>query len=167
MFEDRLKRLRESRGETQKNIAEQLNIPLRTYVSYENNEREPNSELLIKLVNLFGVTADYLLGIKSIDNGYACNGQDSTIALYQKLDDIDKAEIRGEMKNMLKADKYKNKENNIIQITEQPRKEFDFSTVRIAGDDGEFKEMHYTPEEQEEIRKAIEKDPKLKEFFGI
>lgn len=164
MFKERLKRLRESRGETQKSIAEQLNIPLRTYVSYENNEREPNSELLVKLVNLFGVTADYLLGINS---NFGYRNIDSDVEMFQGLDDNDKAEIRGEMRQMLKADKYKNKENNIIQITEQPRKEFDFSTAKIAGDDGEFRIIHCTPEQQEEIRKAIEKDPELKKFFGI
>ena len=34
------------------------------------------------------------------------NNADESFALYQALDYIDKAEIRGEMKNMLKADKY-------------------------------------------------------------
>ena len=164
MFDDRLKNLRRSKGLTQNNVAQILNIPLRTYVSYENNEREPNSELLVKLVNLFGVTADYLLGINS---NFGYRNIDSDVEMFQGLDDNDKAEIRGEMRQMLKADKYKNKENNIIQITEQPRKEFDFSTAKIAGDDGEFRIIHYTPEQHEEIRKAIEKDPELKKFFGI
>ncbi len=38
------------------------------------------------------------------------NNSDETLFLYQLLDDMDKAEIRGEMKHMLKADKY-NKSN--------------------------------------------------------
>ena len=36
--------------------------------------------------------------------------QDEGIALYEQLDDIDRAEIRGEMRQMLKNDKY-NQEN--------------------------------------------------------
>lgn len=66
MFEQRLKKLREARGITQKTAADELGIPQRTYASYENNEREPNSELLVKLSQAYGVTADYLLGIGEI-----------------------------------------------------------------------------------------------------
>lgn len=61
MFEDRLKRLREARGLSQKEVAEALGIPPTTYSGYENNKREPNSTILIKLGRYFGVTLDYLL----------------------------------------------------------------------------------------------------------
>ena len=63
MFENRLKKLRESKGLTQKQVAEMLGINSRTYSSYENNEREPNSEILILISNLFNVSVDKLLGI--------------------------------------------------------------------------------------------------------
>ena len=33
--------------------------------------------------------------------------KDGSMAMYEALDDIDRAEIRGEMKQMLKAEKYK------------------------------------------------------------
>lgn len=61
MFDDRLKRLREARGLTQEQTAVNLGIPLRTYRSYETDDREPNSGVLIKIARFFGVTTDYLL----------------------------------------------------------------------------------------------------------
>ena len=63
MFDQRLKKLREARGITQKMAAHELGIPHRTYASYENNEREPNSEILVRISQTYGVTVDYLIGI--------------------------------------------------------------------------------------------------------
>ena len=47
MFDDRLKNLRKEQGYTMKQMAKIFNIPYTTYVKYENNQREPNSEFLI------------------------------------------------------------------------------------------------------------------------
>lgn len=63
MFEDRLKKLRLARNLSQGEISEILGIKPRTYISYECNQREPNSEILKKLALFFGVSADYLLGL--------------------------------------------------------------------------------------------------------
>ena len=46
MFEDRLKRLREARHLSQREVAEDLGIPQTTYSGYENNKREPDSTIL-------------------------------------------------------------------------------------------------------------------------
>lgn len=62
MFDERLKKLREERGLTQKQVAEVLEMNPRTYSSYENNEREPNSEMLLMIADLFDVSIDYLVG---------------------------------------------------------------------------------------------------------
>ncbi len=40
----------------------------------------------------------------------------SEFKLYEQLDDIDKAEIRGEMKQMLKGSKYKKKKSDINAV---------------------------------------------------
>ncbi len=61
MFEDRLKKLRLARGLSQQETADALGLKVNTYRNYENNEREPNSTVLIKLGKYFGVTLDYLL----------------------------------------------------------------------------------------------------------
>ena len=62
MFDDRLKKLRIKKGLNMKETARNLNIPYTTYVGYEKNDREPNSEILIELANFFNCSIDYLIG---------------------------------------------------------------------------------------------------------
>ena len=62
VFDDRLKRLRENKGYSMRQMAIALNLPYTTYVNYEQNKREPNSELLILMSKYFGVSIDYLMG---------------------------------------------------------------------------------------------------------
>lgn len=62
MFENRLKELRTERNLNMRQTAQQLGIPYTTYVGYEKNEREPNSEVLICLADFFNCSVDYLIG---------------------------------------------------------------------------------------------------------
>ena len=66
MFEDRLSKLREEMNLNKKEVAKALNMPYTTYLNYENNEREPNSETLIQISQFFNVSIDYLLGISEV-----------------------------------------------------------------------------------------------------
>ncbi len=93
MFEDRLKRLREARGLGQKDVSNQLNLKIRTYSSYENNEREPNSEVLVAMSKFFGVSIDYLLGVDKlrVRQDFSSNPKDNEyINKYIELNDISK-----------------------------------------------------------------------------
>ncbi len=62
-FSQRLKELRRERGLTQQGIAGLLNIKQQSYIRYEYGTGEPSLNTLIKLTQIFEVTADYLLGI--------------------------------------------------------------------------------------------------------
>ncbi|MBN1042911.1 helix-turn-helix transcriptional regulator [Clostridium botulinum] len=79
-FKERLKNLRESKGLTQKqfateinnyhlpnNIGDNTNIYVQT-VSYWENGREPNYQMLIKLASFFNVSTDYLIGKSNISD---------------------------------------------------------------------------------------------------
>ena len=58
----RLKELRESKGLTQKEVAEIIGYSEVSYARYENGKREPDISTLCKLANYFNVTVDYLIG---------------------------------------------------------------------------------------------------------
>lgn len=62
MFDERLKLLRQSKGINMKKAAEQLGMPYTTYVGYEKNEREPNSETLLQIAKFYDCSVDYLIG---------------------------------------------------------------------------------------------------------
>ncbi len=64
----RLKLLRTEEGLTQNEIAEKLGISQQTYSKYEKGTSNVDSVILTKICNLYGVTADYVLGI-SAGNG--------------------------------------------------------------------------------------------------
>lgn len=71
-FKDRLKQLRESKGLTQKELADELNnlntnlnINAKIYtqtISYWENGRDPSLVMLVKIAQYFDVPTDYLLG---------------------------------------------------------------------------------------------------------
>lgn len=62
MFDDRLKNLRQDKKLNMKQTAAALQMPYTTYVSYEKDEREPNSEILVQLADFFDCSVDYLIG---------------------------------------------------------------------------------------------------------
>lgn len=59
---NRLRELRQERGLNMAEVARNIGIPYTTYVSYEKNEREPNSEMLIMFSDFYGCSVDYLIG---------------------------------------------------------------------------------------------------------
>jgi Predicted transcription factor, homolog of eukaryotic MBF1 len=59
----RLKSLREKRSLSQNEIAERLNVTGATISGYEANTQSPPIENLKKLALIYGVSADYLLGL--------------------------------------------------------------------------------------------------------
>ncbi len=61
MFSEKLKALRIKRGLNKREMSNLLNMPYTTYNNYETNAREPNSDVLVKIANEFGVSTDFLL----------------------------------------------------------------------------------------------------------
>ncbi len=62
MFADTLKQLRESRGLTQRDLANQLQISKSAISMYENGEREPSFETLEAIADYFNVDMNMLIG---------------------------------------------------------------------------------------------------------
>lgn len=69
---DRLRALRKEKGLTQSELGDQLGIDKSTICCYEKGTRQPPIENIIDFMQIFGVSADYLLGtdhlIKTIEN---------------------------------------------------------------------------------------------------
>lgn len=60
---ERIKGLRKEQGYTRVELAEKLAMPQTTLRNYENDDREPGHDFLIKIAKEFNVTTDYLLGL--------------------------------------------------------------------------------------------------------
>ena len=61
-FPSRLRKLRKENNYTLKELANKFNSSKMAFSNYENDNRRPNMELIIKLADFFNVTTDYLLG---------------------------------------------------------------------------------------------------------
>ncbi|WP_434182273.1 helix-turn-helix domain-containing protein [Bacillus thuringiensis] len=87
MFGTRLHTLRKERKLRQEDMAKQLGIARTTYAMYEQGNREPDYNTLIKLATFFEVSIDYLLGTTEIRQ--VTDIQDPN--LYQWFKDINNA----------------------------------------------------------------------------
>lgn len=61
-MKNNIKHVREQRNMTQKECADELNISLRAWQTYEQGVSEPKQELLCKIADMFQISIDYLLG---------------------------------------------------------------------------------------------------------
>ncbi|MCI8714628.1 MAG: helix-turn-helix transcriptional regulator [Oscillospiraceae bacterium] len=66
LLPQRLQELRKSKKLTQQNMADYLEVQLRTYQYYEGGGRRPDLETLVILADYFDVTLDYLVGRSDI-----------------------------------------------------------------------------------------------------
>jgi transcriptional regulator with XRE-family HTH domain len=60
-FKENIKRLREQKGWTQTQAAQQADVPFRTLQNWEAGSREPRLDALKKLAAAYGVLVDELL----------------------------------------------------------------------------------------------------------
>lgn len=63
MLKSKLIKLRKQKKLTQEQVASHIGIARTTYAMYEQGNREPDFETLIKFANYFETSTDYLLGL--------------------------------------------------------------------------------------------------------
>lgn len=132
MFGDILKELRKSKGYSMEKLAELYNskfsgkLNKSTISRYENGLQEPIFTTVKNFAELFQVTTDYLTDMNTAKTS-SYNLPEITppsevdpdmfiLDMYKKLDVEDKAEIRGEMKQMLKSSKYNKRKSDINAV---------------------------------------------------
>ena len=62
MNPENLKAARKKSGMTQQEVADAIGVVQSAYKNYEQGNREPKGDTIVKIANLFHVTTDYLLG---------------------------------------------------------------------------------------------------------
>jgi transcriptional regulator with XRE-family HTH domain len=61
---EKLRRLRTEKNLTQTDVSKRIGVTKSMISSYELDQRHPSYAILIKLASLYGVSADYLLGVE-------------------------------------------------------------------------------------------------------
>lgn len=70
-----IKDIRTRKNMTQADVANALGVSSVVYSRYETGARQPSTEVLIQLADIFGVTVDYLLGRQDVE--------DSTLSSFE------------------------------------------------------------------------------------
>lgn len=99
-FGEKLKKLRTDAGMTQTELANRLNVTKSLVSYYELQERTPSPDMLIRLANIFHVSADYLLGIerkKTID--VSDLGEDDIHFLLMTIETLRKKNMKNNTDN--------------------------------------------------------------------
>lgn len=60
----RLLFLRKEHGKKQTEMAQALGLSISAYCRYEYGEREPTASTIVRMAQYFGVSTDYLLGVR-------------------------------------------------------------------------------------------------------
>lgn len=86
-----LRKLREAKGYTQRQLAEELGLSQQTYANYESGRREPDLLTLQKIANNLSVTIDFLVTGKNPNDQDFVNNKmiGADLSFYIKLNDID------------------------------------------------------------------------------
>ncbi|MCL2311581.1 MAG: helix-turn-helix domain-containing protein [Firmicutes bacterium] len=74
-FGKKLKELRKKKNLTQSKLAKKFNIATSTVGMYEQDRREPNFEMIIKLCRFFSVPADYFIGFSEDPEKHFMSGE--------------------------------------------------------------------------------------------
>lgn len=98
---EKLKKARSQAGLSQKELAEKLDMNLRTYGSYERGERDLSTAILLKICKALNISSDYLLGREPPKNEFATipnefnlsNSEQSHIKKYRALDEYGKQAV--------------------------------------------------------------------------
>lgn len=101
-LKDNLRKLRESQGMTQAELAQILGISASTLGMYETGQRHPKLEIEERIADYFNISLDRLRG-KTVNNPKT----DPLIEKIERLDDIDRIKTEGYVDNLLENDKYK------------------------------------------------------------
>lgn len=84
---NRIKELRQSRGMQQKDLGALLNCTRVAISHYETGERDLSSDTICRLCDIFGCTADYLLGRSPVPTAELTPEEESLLLAYRRCDD--------------------------------------------------------------------------------
>lgn len=120
---ERIKKHRLKNNLTQKVLSVQLGLTTKMISFYENDERTPPADILIKLSKIFSVSTDYLLGLSEEKKDGLLSAME-----FELLDDfrvlpkeeqeeiieIQKMKIRRIKRDVKSSNSMENKANNLV-----------------------------------------------------
>lgn len=87
---NRIKELREKQGFNQSYVCSELGVSTKTLYNYEHSKVCIPDNVLVKLAELYGVSVDYLLGIKNYTTITVADGHGEVMAVIANNEIIER-----------------------------------------------------------------------------
>lgn len=91
---NRIRELRKARGWLQSDLAAQLHTTQQSIARYENGERGLDLDTIFSLCDIFGCTADYLLGRSQVRSFELSDDEAALLTGFRALSDPGKEYVR-------------------------------------------------------------------------
>ena len=91
---NRIKQLRMENGWRQADLATRLHTRQQTIGNYETGERSPDVETILKLCEIFGCSADYLLGRSVLPAPELSEEETELLLAFRRADDRSREMVR-------------------------------------------------------------------------
>lgn len=160
MFWERFNGLCNQRNSKPNPVAKEIGVSSGIVSKWKNLGTLPSGETLQKIADYFDCSVDYLLGrtaSPSVGSAPAADSEETT--LLMQLDLEDRAEVRGIMRQMLRADKYTvNADAARARIAELQQREANTARmVALGGNSALVDTANPTPEEIERAKAILAK----------
>ena len=103
MYGKMISSLRKQRKMSQSELGERLGIGVSSVSMWEAEKRQPSIENLLMIMDIFDVSADYILSGK-VDDKKLSKDERELVDLYSQLSDKKKAEVKGIIKGLLMSE---------------------------------------------------------------
>lgn len=91
---NRIKELRREKGWMQSDLAKKLQTSRQAIGNYETGERVPDVETILKLCEIFGCSADYLLGRSTLPSPDLSEEETELVLAFRRADDRSRELVR-------------------------------------------------------------------------
>lgn len=91
---NRIKELRQQNGWLQSDLATRLQTSRQTIGNYETGQRQLDPETILKLCEIFDVSADYLLGRAALPSPELSEEETELILAFRRADDRSREMVR-------------------------------------------------------------------------
>ena len=102
-----LKRIRESQGKLQEDVAKDLGISLSAYRNWEQGTRDLNGAKLCKLADYFDVSVDTIIGTEPS----LTEAEEALLAAFRSLNEQGKGRLLEYADDLMQSRKYEKKED--------------------------------------------------------
>ena len=91
IISERLKKVRIANKIKQKDLCDKIGVMITTYSGYENGKHDIPADIIVRICDLFDISADYIIGRTDNPKGLYFNSQDNSVNdLQKRVDEVQK-----------------------------------------------------------------------------